>query len=613
MPFRSILAAVIAFIALTSVVTADGPIRVEITSFQENGNHIIATITATGADGRPVANLTGSEIKAGIDGQALNVSAVQSASAASNAMGIVLLVDVSGSMTGDPINQARAALGDFARSLNPGDAVALYSFDAKVHLLQDFTSDRNLVNQALGKLQATGDTALYDAVSEGSRKIGPASYPRKLIVVLTDGEETVHLDQRAASIDAARQTAVPVIAIGLGRQIDRGYLGELTEATGGNLLVATAATSLRSLYQDLANSIKAQYTVSLGVPDSVDRSVAGKLTISVNAGANSGSAEKAIGPLAGARPPSFSVGLEGLSKTGKVTERSTLTPVIPADVAPVSVEYIVDDKSLATSTEAPFGFDLDPAVLAKGNHVIRVLVTDVRGRQGEWQAGFASAPAAAGGKAGLPVLPIMAVLALGAAGAFVLKRKRAPTPEPHYETRIKPWSGRVSDPGEAAPEFQRIERLSPPPPPPPNATLGSIIVMHERGVQGGDLQAIREFEIGTSPITLGTSPTCDIVVVDPDGRIAGEEARLWVQKGRLVFHKLTTLSAMAMEGLTSGWLFLDSGEELQVGPYRISFQAHVTRENEYEARVPLGENARLRDMWPRTGGEPDRLAPSPDY
>ena len=70
---------------------------------------------------------------------------------------------------------------------------------------------------------------------------------------------------------------------------------------------------------------------------------------------------------------------------------------------------------------------------------------------------------------------------------------------------------------------------------------------------------------------------------------------------------------MAMEGVTSGWLFLDGGEELQVGPYRISFQAQVTRENEYEARLPLEENARLRDMWPRTGGDSDRLAPSPDY
>ena len=47
--------------------------------------------------------------------------------------------------------------------------------------------------------------------------------------------------------------------------------------------------------------------------------------------------------------------------------------------------------------------------------------------------------------------------------------------------------------------------------------------------------------------------------------------------------------------------------------FRISFQAHVTRENEYEARIPLEENARLRDMWPRTGSESDRLSPSPDY
>jgi serine/threonine protein kinase len=41
------------------------------------------------------------------------------------------------------------------------------------------------------------------------------------------------------------------------------------------------------------------------------------------------------------------------------------------------------------------------------------------------------------------------------------------------------------------------------------------------------------------------------------------------EKGRLVYHKLTTLSAMATEGVTSGWEFLQSGEEMRLGPYRI--------------------------------------------
>ena len=47
--------------------------------------------------------------------------------------------------------------------------------------------------------------------------------------------------------------------------------------------------------------------------------------------------------------------------------------------------------------------------------------------------------------------------------------------------------------------------------------------MDIKAVRGGDLSAIQEFEIGSSPLTIGTSPSCDIILMDPDGRIAGED------------------------------------------------------------------------------------------
>ncbi len=96
--------------------------------------------------------------------------------------------------------------------------------------------------------------------------------------------------------------------------------------------------------------------------------------------------------------------------------------------------------------------------------------------------------------------------------------------------------------------------------------------MDEAAVRGGELETIREFDMKSLPITFGTSPDADMRVDDADGLIAAEEARIWVQRGRLVYHKLTTLSAMASEGVTAGWQFLDDGDEIRVGPYRIIFQ-----------------------------------------
>ena len=96
--------------------------------------------------------------------------------------------------------------------------------------------------------------------------------------------------------------------------------------------------------------------------------------------------------------------------------------------------------------------------------------------------------------------------------------------------------------------------------------------MNEEAIRNGTLDAIQEYEIFNTPLTFGTSAEADICVEDPTGMIAAEESRFWVQRSRLVYHKLTTLSAMATEGVTSGWQFLEDGDELRIGGYRIVFQ-----------------------------------------
>ena len=132
--------------------------------------------------------------------------------------------------------------------------------------------------------------------------------------------------------------------------------------------------------------------------------------------------------------------------------------------------------------------------------------------------------------------------------------------------------------------------------------------MDENAVRNGQLDAIQEYEIFSSPLTFGTGPTADMRVEDATGAIASEEARVWVQKGRLVYHKLTTLSAMATEGVTSGWQFLEDGDEMRIGGYRIVFQHLVSRpvaEGEKPVDAPTGlpqeHGMHIRHAWDGAG------------
>jgi hypothetical protein len=331
--------------------------------------------------------------------------------------------------------------------------------------------------------------------------------------------------------------------------------------------------------------------------------------VQVSLGSEAGTGVKVVQPLAGATPPPFDLKVSGIESGSKIREPVTITAELPEGIEGATFEVLVDGASVHKAEAPPYSATLDPATLADGNHLLTVVATDPRGRKGEAQMTFETAPASSGSGVS-PVVLVLPVLALaGLGGAYVVLRRRRPE-DSRYERRIKPWAGRLPDVTAplASPPGEWQPRELPPAPPPVNLPLGRIIVMDEAAIRSGGLDAIREFPIGSSPLTLGNTPDCDIIIEDPEGRIAGEEARLWVQRGRLVYHKLTTLSAMATEGVTSGWQFLDPGEDISVGPCRLVFQLDEVPEAVVEPAPP----PRLRELWPLRPDEAEPLGASSD-
>ncbi len=129
-------------------------------------------------------------------------------------LGIAL--DTSGSMYGDRIAAARAALDRFLFDLlGPRDELFLYRFDAQPHLVQPWTSDRPAVSRALGAVQPRGGTALYDTVAEAVPMAQTGSHPKKAVVVISDGDDTSSRTPLTELRELIRRTEVLVYAIGI--------------------------------------------------------------------------------------------------------------------------------------------------------------------------------------------------------------------------------------------------------------------------------------------------------------------------------------------------------------------------------------------------------------
>lgn len=577
---RGLVAIIVALLAaLPALAAAADPPQLSITSLEEQPGKLALVVSALGPEGQALAGLTAANFRAEIDGVPLAVSDVYPARSAVAAASVLLLVDVSGSMAGEPIEQAKRALQEFVRGLDPADSVAIIAFDSGVSPILDFTTDRNQINQAIGRLVARGNTALYDAVMAATERIRAAP-GRKFVVLLSDGEATVGLEKREQSLEAARAAGVQFITVGLGASIDRVYLGELTAASGGRFIEAASPTQLRQEYAEIASVVRNQYQVVLGVPSSVDRSVAAELTLQLNTSRGSVTVKRRLEPLPGARPPGFDLSLQGLSANQKVQQPLSLTAAAPAGVNLVAVEYLVDERSVARLTTPPFEYVLDPASLLPGPHIVTAIATDQRGRAAQTQVAFVVAAPSSGSPlwplaAGLLALPLLA-----GGAVYVLQRRRRSASD--LDSRVRPFARRVSEPAFAVDGWPALEVPSKPVrrAQPPRRPRGKVVLLNEELIRAGQLDAILEHELLDAPLTLGTGFLCDIRLQDEEGRIAGEEARIWVQRERLVYHKLTTLSAMATEGITSGWEFLENGEEIQIGPYRMLFQLYEQQESE---------------------------------
>ncbi len=102
---------------------------------------------------------------------------------------LVLLLDTSGSTRDDVSMMQRAALR-FLDELRPQDRIAVIQFNKQVELLEDLTSDRSKIEQALGKLKAGSGTSFYDALLLTIDEVFKETPGRKAVVALTDGVDS---------------------------------------------------------------------------------------------------------------------------------------------------------------------------------------------------------------------------------------------------------------------------------------------------------------------------------------------------------------------------------------------------------------------------------------
>jgi Ca-activated chloride channel homolog len=188
-------------------------------------------------------------------------------SSAEAPMSVVLLLDASLS-TKDWVESIRDTAREFADQLTAKDKVMVVAFDAKVHFLSDFLSDRSQIRRAIRARNLKGDkkeigTALFDAVQAAVvEKLTPVK-GRKAMVVFSDGIDTA---SRRATLASAKEMVanlgVPAYTIQYpGIRSDYGFLDDLSKLTGALHFSAESVDNADSAFSSIAEELRFQYTL----------------------------------------------------------------------------------------------------------------------------------------------------------------------------------------------------------------------------------------------------------------------------------------------------------------------------------------------------------------
>lgn len=173
----------------------------------------LITVTVTDRDGRYVSGLRPEDFVVYEEDMPQDITYFNTGQNEPVSLG--LIVDTSGSML-NKIVSARRALRRFANTVHSQDEVFLEAFNQQPLLLQDFTDSRALLLQATSLLQPEGETALYDAILDGLRRVQQGRRQKKALVVITDGLDNRSAASRDQVIAAIRRSGVLVYTIGVG-------------------------------------------------------------------------------------------------------------------------------------------------------------------------------------------------------------------------------------------------------------------------------------------------------------------------------------------------------------------------------------------------------------
>ncbi len=181
---------------------------------------------------------------------------------------IGVIFDMSGSM-GSKIERAREAVVEFFKTANPKDEFFMITFADKPEEISDFTSSVEDIQGRLVYTVPKGRTALLDAIYLGVSKMRQARYPKKALLIISDGGDNHSRYTEGEIRSTVKEADILIYAIGIydhffstdEERLGPTLLSDVTELTGGRAFTIDNPNDLADVSTKIGIELRNQYVI----------------------------------------------------------------------------------------------------------------------------------------------------------------------------------------------------------------------------------------------------------------------------------------------------------------------------------------------------------------
>jgi Ca-activated chloride channel homolog len=228
---------------------------------------VLVPVIVTDTSNRPVTGLSKDSFELLDDGQKQKIHFF---SLEDGPLSVALVLDISNSMV-NRVEVEREALAKFFLNANPDDEYFAIGVSTKPVLIADSTQGIDDIQAQLAILQPSGYTALLDSIYFALNKLKSARYPRKVILIISDGGENDsrfkfrEIKELAEESDVTVYAIRPVDAIPMFRTIEEKLgnhlLSGITEATGGRTVSLSYNDNIPGAAAAISVELRNQYVL----------------------------------------------------------------------------------------------------------------------------------------------------------------------------------------------------------------------------------------------------------------------------------------------------------------------------------------------------------------